>query len=159
MIWTWICFFCCLEEEERKRGKKRALEKKSLALSSLQLFSYLVVDLRSGRALLLRKLVADAVNHEADVALIDEVRRARNIIEVGRRSRPVLDLLRMADKPRRDVIVLGEPLDFRQHLRHVLGLGDVAGPLVVELVVRVDDEASDAVAGGSGKKRLPRSNE
>lgn len=48
----------------------------------------------------------------------------------------------MADKPRRDVVVLGKALDFREHLRDVLGLGDVAGPLVVELVVGVDDEAS-----------------
>ena len=42
--------------------------------------------------------------------------------------------------------MLGKALDFREHLRHVLGLGDVAGPLVVELVVGVDDQAADAVA-------------
>ena len=86
------------------------------------------------------------MDDEADVCLVDKVRRARDIVEVGRRARPVLDLLWVADKPRRDVVVLGKALDFREHLRHVLGLGDVAGPLVVELVVGVDDQAADAVA-------------
>lgn len=108
-------------------------------------FSYLVVRLPS-RVLLLREFVADAVDDEADVRLVDKVRRARDVVEVGRPARPVLHLLRVADKPRRDVVVLGEALDFREHLRDVLGLGDVAGPLVVELVVGVDDETSDAVA-------------
>lgn len=116
-------------------------------LSSLSLLflSYLVVRLPS-RVLLLRQLVADAVDDQADVCLVDKVRRARDIVEVGRRARPVLDLLWVANKPCRDIVVLGEALDFREHLRDVLSLGDVAGALVVELVVRVDDEASDAVA-------------
>ena len=108
-------------------------------------FSYLVVRLPS-RVLLLREFVADAVDDEADVRLVDKVRRARDVVEVGRPARPVLHLLRVADKPRRDVVVLGEALDFREHLRDVLGLGDVAGPLVVELVVGVDDQAANAVA-------------
>ena len=85
--------------------------------------------------MLLRELVADAVDDEADVCLVDKVRRARDIVEVGRRARPVLDLLWVADKPRRDVVVLGKALDFREHLRHVLGLGvgvvDLAGFAVV----------------------------
>ena len=123
-------------------------------------FSYLVVRLPS-RVLLLGELVADAVHNQAHVRLVDKVRRARDVVEVWRRARPVLDLLWVTDKPGRDVVVLGKALDLRQHLRHVLGLGDVAGPLVVELVVRVDDEASDAVAERefSPPQRRLRSNE
>ena len=133
------------EQGEAQDAVRHARRKLSLSLSS---FSYLVVRLPA-RVLLLRQVVADAVDDQTDVGLVDKVRRARDIVEVGRRTRPVLDLLGVADKPRRDVVVLGEALDLCQHLRHVLGLGDVAGALVVELVVRVDDEASNAVAKNS----------
>mmetsp|Transcript_1246 Transcript_1246/g.5106 ORF Transcript_1246/g.5106 Transcript_1246/m.5106 type:complete len:275 (+) Transcript_1246:355-1179(+) len=51
----------------------------------------------------------------------------------------------MSHEPHVHVVVLREPLDPRQHLAHVLRLRLPLRPLVVQLVVGVDEEAADAV--------------
>jgi hypothetical protein len=48
------------------------------------------------------------------------------------------------------VMVLGEALDLGQHLADILSLGLAGGPLVVQLVVRVDDQAAYPVTQNSG---------
>jgi hypothetical protein len=47
-------------------------------------------------------------------------------------------------------MVLGEALDLGQHLADVFGLGLAGRPLVVQLVVRVDDQAPYPISKNSG---------
>ncbi len=56
-----------------------------------------------------------------------------------------LQLARVSHKPDVHVIMLGKALDLGQHLAHILRLRHVQRPLVIQLVVRVNHEAPDAV--------------
>ena len=97
------------------------------------------------------------MHDDAVVGLVDEVRRAGDVVEVGRLALPLVELAGVGDEPDVDAGRLSEALDFCEHLAHVLGLAHGGRALVVELVVRVDDETTDAVAvdGGAGDLEDP----
>ena len=78
------------------------------------------------------------VNDKAIVSLVDEVRAAADVIQVGRLPAPALQLPRMRHKPDVDIIVLRKALDLGQHLAHVLRFVHVPRPLVIQLVVGVN---------------------
>mmetsp|Transcript_17215 Transcript_17215/g.55120 ORF Transcript_17215/g.55120 Transcript_17215/m.55120 type:complete len:309 (+) Transcript_17215:1167-2093(+) len=90
--------------------------------------------------------VAVAVHDDAVVALVDEVRAPADVVQLRGLALPVAHLPRVRHEPHVDVVVLREPLDLGEHLRDVLGLGHITGPLMVQLVVRVDHEPLDPVA-------------
>ncbi len=83
------------------------------------------------------------VNDDAIVGLVDEVRAAADVIQVGGFSAPVLQLPGVGHQPHMHLVVLGEALDLGQHLAHVLRLRHVRGPLVVQLIVWVDYQPPD----------------
>eukprot|EP00955_Chlamydomonas_euryale_P030363 320141-Chlamydomonas_euryale.AAC.1 len=80
-------------------------------------------------------------------SLVDKVCRAGDVIQRGRLPRPVMQLARVRDKPDVHAVHLRKALDLGQHVADVLRLGHEGRPLVVELIVGVDDEAADAVPG------------
>eukprot|EP00982_Pelagococcus_subviridis_P000541 4411-Pelagococcus_subviridis.AAC.3 len=80
------------------------------------------------------------------VALVDEVRGPGDVVQPRRLPAPVVQLPRVRDEPHVHVVVLRELLNPRQHLTHVLRLRLPLRPLVIQLVVRVDEQPSDAVA-------------
>ena len=90
--------------------------------------------------------VAVAVNHNAVVALIHEVRRAGDVVQAGRLASPLLHLTRVRDEEDVHVVMLRKALHLSQHAADVLRLCLVLRALVVEFVVRVDHQASNAVA-------------
>ena len=89
--------------------------------------------------------VSIAVDDDAIVRLVDEVRAAADVIQIGRLATPSLQLTGMRHKPDVHVVVLCEALDLGQHLAHVLGLCHVQRPLMVQLIVRINDQAPDPV--------------
>ena len=89
--------------------------------------------------------VSVAVDDNAVVSLVDEVRAAADVIQVGRLAAPALQLAGVRHKPDVHVIVLGEALDLGQHLAHILRLCHVQRPLMVQLIVRIDDQPPDAI--------------
>lgn len=101
--------------------------------------------------------VSVAVDDNAVVSLVDEVRAAADVIQVGRLAAPALQLAGVRHKPDVHVIVLGEALDLGQHLAHILCLCHVQRPLMVQLIVRIDDQAPDAVPAKVAKNMRDQS--
>ena len=63
-----------------------------------------------------------------------------------------MKLCRVRDKPDVHAVVLGEALHLAEQLRDVFRLGHVGRPAVLDLVVGVDNEAPDTVAGNGGAR-------
>ena len=63
-----------------------------------------------------------------------------------RRAFPISHLTRVRNKPHMNVVVLCKPLENRQHLAHVLRLIHVRGPLMVQLVIWINNESTDPVS-------------
>lgn len=53
-------------------------------------------------------------------------------------------LARVSHEPDVYIVVLSKALDLGEHLADVLCFTHVSGPLVVQLVIRINDQASDA---------------
>lgn len=84
------------------------------------------------------------MHNDAIVCFVDEMGAAADVIEVGGLAPPVLQLTRVRNQPHMHLMVLGKALDLGQHLAHVLCLCHVGWPLVIELIVWVNDQSPDA---------------
>ena len=80
------------------------------------------------------------VDNDAIVGLVDEMRTAADVVQVGGFAAPILQLPGVGHQPHVHLMVLGKALDLGQHLAHVLCLCHVCRPLVVQLVVWVDHQ-------------------
>ncbi len=87
-----------------------------------------------------------AVDDNAIVCLVDEVRAAADVIQVRGLALPALQLPRMRHKPDMHIVVLSKALDLGEHLTDVLCLVHVHWPLVVQFIVGVNHQAPDAIS-------------
>mmetsp|Transcript_9454 Transcript_9454/g.28453 ORF Transcript_9454/g.28453 Transcript_9454/m.28453 type:complete len:480 (+) Transcript_9454:491-1930(+) len=72
------------------------------------------------------------------------MRTAADVVQIGRVPLPVPHLAGVGHEPHVHVVMLRKALDLGQHLTDVLCFAHEAGPLVIQLVVRINHQTSDA---------------
>lgn len=96
--------------------------------------------------------VSVAMHDDAIVAFVDKVGAAADVVKPGRFAIPVLHGPGVRHEPHVAPVVLRKPLALGEHLADVLRLCHLGATLVVQLVVRVNHKAADAIpVSRSGK--------
>ncbi len=88
------------------------------------------------------------------IAFVDEMGAATNIVQTGCFASPNLQLPRMCNKPDMTVMVLGKPLDLRQHLTDILCFILIPRSLMIQLVIRVNNKPTNSVPHYSGLSKI-----
>lgn len=94
----------------------------------------------------LSRWIPISMDHNPVIGLIYKVRRTGDVVQPGGLPPPLLQLAWVRHEPDVDPSNLSKPLDLGQHVAHILCLTHISWSLMIQLVVRIDHKASNAVS-------------